>query len=79
MKKIAALLIMGAMAGQVFAAEPVTTGTAAAELATVNALGLTNLATIGIVAGVAGLSVAAANNGGSSTSTTTTTAAPSKQ
>lgn len=73
MKKIAALLIMSAMAGQVFAAEPVATGTVAGELATVNALGLTNLATIGIVAGVTAVAVVAADNGGATTSTTTTT------
>jgi len=78
MKKIAVLLIMGAMAGQISAAEPVVTGKAAGELATVNALGLTNLATIGVVAGVTALAVVAADNGGSSTSTTTTTATNNK-
>lgn len=72
MKKIAALLVMSAMAGQVFAADAVvTTGAAAGETAAVNALGLTTLSTVGIVAGVTALAVVAADNGGSTSSTTT--------
>lgn len=76
MKKIAALLIMSAMAGQVVA-DSVAPGVIGGKVATTNALGLTTLTTVGIVAGVTGLAVIAGNSGGSnSTNSTTTTTAP---
>ena len=74
MKKIAALLIMSAMAGQVFAADPVTPGVVGGSVATTNALGLTTLTTVGVVAGVTGLAVIAGNSGSSGSNSTTSTA-----
>lgn len=76
MKKIAALLIMSAMAGQVVAADAVNTGVIGGKVATTNALGLTTLTTVGVVAGVAGIAVIAGNSGNSGSSTTTTSTAP---